>query len=237
MGIITFNGGSSQNIFQVEHPPEYEIPERDYDIVPVPGRNGDLTLDKGSYKNVNRSYDIAFGSQTGDFVAMANAVAKWLHSTSGYARLEDSYEPDYYKIAKFSEEVSLQNILQHAGRATINFNRKPQRFLKTGEAKSSILNGSTLINPTNYIALPTITIKGTGDGILNVGTYSVAIRNIITSIDINSEIEEAYNGGTNLNIYVTFNNNEVPKLVPGNNVISFSGGITSVDVVPKWWTI
>jgi phage-related protein len=47
MGIITFNGKSSQDIFVVEHPPEYGSAERNYDIISVPGRNGDLTMDRG----------------------------------------------------------------------------------------------------------------------------------------------------------------------------------------------
>jgi len=237
MGIITFNNQSSEDIFVVEHPPEYEMAERNYNIVPIPGRNGDLTMDMGSYKNVNRSYPIAIGAINGNYVAMANAVSDWLHSASGYARLEDSYEPDYYKMAMYSEEKSIDNILQQAGRATITFNRMPQRFLKTGDLKTIIAGPQTLTNPTKYTALPIITVKGNGDGVLHVGDYTVTLTNIIGSIDLNCEIGDAYNGMTNLNMYVTVANRKFPKLVPGGNLISFTGSITSVEIVPKWWTI
>jgi phage-related protein len=40
----------------------------------------------------------------------------------------------------------------------------------------------------------------------------------------------------NRNSTITLNNG-FPKLVPGENNISFSGGITSVEVIPKWWTL
>ena len=151
MGVIIFNGLSSIDYgIQVEHPPEYEIPEREYNIISVPGRNGDLVMDNGSYKNVVRSYQISVGSLDKDYVTMANNVAKWLRGTSGYARLEDSYEPAYYKIASYSESNILSNIHQQAGRMTINFNRKPQRFLKSGDLKTIITKTSSIVNPTDY---------------------------------------------------------------------------------------
>ena len=234
MGIITFNGSSSEGIFVVEHPPEYEIPEREYEIVPVPGRNGDLVFDKGSYKNVDRSYDIAVGKIGGDYTTLVNPISKWLHSTSGYARLEDSYEPDYYKLAMYSEKKSFSNIYQQAGRATITFNRKPQRFLKSGDTK--ITNPTSIINPTTFDSSPIITVRGTGNGVLHIGAFIITITNIINFITLNSEIGDAYNGLINLNDYIVLSNG-FPKLVPGSNTISFSGGITSVEIIPKWWTI
>jgi len=237
MGVIIFNGVSSQDYgIQVEHPPEYEIPEREYEVIQVPGRNGDLTIDKKSYKNVTRSYDIAIGSMDEEFTAMANKISKWLTSVSGYARLEDSYEPEYYKIAMYSEGASIKNILQHAGRVTVNFNRKPQRFLKLGDTPVVINSSRILTNPTEQIALPLIKVYGSGAGVLNVGSYQVTITNIVNHIDIDSEIEDAYNGSANLNIYLILTNG-FPKLVPGDNNISFSGGITSIEVIPRWWTI
>ena len=238
MGIITFNGKSSQDYgIQVEHPPEYEIPEREYEIIAIPGRNGDPVIDKGSFKNVNRSYQIAIGSRQSDFTTLANKISTWLHSTSGYARLEDSYEPDYYKIAMYAESNNVQNILEHAGRATINFNRKPERFLKSGEYKTIFNSSGNIFNPTGFVSKPIITVRGNGNGVLHVGGCTVSITNIINFIDIDSDIEDSYNGTTNLNLYVTLDNKEYPKLVPGDNSISFTGGITSVEVMPKWWTI
>lgn len=46
MGVITFNGIASDKLgIQVEHPPGYETPKKDYEIVHVPGRNGDVYID------------------------------------------------------------------------------------------------------------------------------------------------------------------------------------------------
>lgn len=237
MGIVIFNGISSQDFhIQVEHPPGYEFPERDYDLVHVPGRNGDIVLDKGSYKNVEREYEIAVAAINESFATAANRISEWLHSASTYARLEDSYEPEYYRMALYSENNLVSNILQHAGRTTVLFNCKPQRYLKQGEKPVIFKSTGKLRNPTYFNALPIITVKGNGSGVLQVGNYIVNISSIEGSLIIDSEIQDAYNGTQNQNQYVTLNNG-FPQLVSGESQISFTGGITSVEVIPNWWTL
>lgn len=240
MGVIIFNGISSvdRDIF-VETPPAYELPEKDYETIHVPGRNGDIFVDKGSYKNVKREYSIAacsFDERYDNFLYSATQISSWLHSAAGYARLEDSYEPDYYRLASFCDSGNIENIFGRAGKATIEFDCAPQRFLKFGERTFSFSASGSIFNPTIQKAKPIITVYGDGDGALTIGAYSVSISSISESITINSEIGDAYKGSTNLNSSVTLSN-DFPVLVPGTNNISFSGGITSVSIVPKWWTL
>ena len=52
---------------------------------------------------------------------------------------------------------------------------------------------------------------------------------------IDSEFQDVYHGTTNCNQNVSIN--EFPKIVSGNNYISFSGGITSLEIIPRWWTL
>lgn len=237
MGVVIFNGVSSQDYgIQVEHPPGYHTPARDYEVIHIPGRNGDLVIDNGSYQNVTRSYQIAIGSLEKDFTSMANAIAEWLNSASGYARLEDSYEPEYYRMAMYQDEAEIENILQHAGRAAVDFNCKPQRFLKSGEEILRFSQNTTLRNPTGFSSLPCVTVYGSGRGVLNIGGYTASISNINGSIVLDSEIQDAYRGNVNRNADVTLSNG-FPEFVPGENPIALSGGITYVEVVPRWWTL
>ena len=237
MGVIIFNDISSRDYdIQVEKLPDYETPEKDYDIIHVPGRNGDLIIDKGSYKNTLRRYQLSVGSLTKDFVSMANAISEWLHSASGYARLEDSYEPEYYRMAIYKDSGLIENLLGSAGRTSIAFNCKPQRFLKSGDESIVFSEAGTIFNPTGFKSSPIIIINGNGAGVLRIGIYTVSVSSIDTSVTINSDIQDAYNGMENRNSTITLNNG-FPKLVPGENNISFSGGITSVEVIPKWWTL
>lgn len=237
MGVVIFNGMSSADYgIQVEYPPEYQIPARDYEVIHIPGRNGDLIIDNGSYQNVNRSYQIAIGNPEKDFTGMANVIAEWLNSASGYARLEDSYEPEYYRMAMFQDEVTIENILQHAGRVTVDFNCKPQRFLKSGENSLRLSAPATLFNPTGFCSLPCITVYGSGTGVLEIGGYVVHIANINDAIVLDSDIQDVYCGIVNRNADVILGNG-FPELKSGENEMTWSGGITYVEVIPRWWTI
>jgi phage-related protein len=381
MGVITFNGQSSSDYgILVEHPPGYHIPTRDYEYIHVPGRNGDLIIDKGSFQNGRRSYEIAFGDTTENYAEMASKVANWLHSASGYAELSDTYEgtvtignqtkPKYFRLASYVDEVDIENILFHAGRAEIEFNCKPQRYLTSGTYKEemnfssgsatvtiplilerykayfvdpttnkvtsedvewnyatavisvkpnevytytgrvfnietpkgsgtsnqysliamtddneirdgswrklnaitdqgivtdtiTIPQGATKLvvqsyvrtptlkvtrntaiieNEQNFASLPLINVFGSGVGqyiILN-GTAVCAFTEldaITNPLTIDSDIQDVYQNKANKNGITVLPTGEFPKLLPGENTIAVSSGITKLEITPRWWTL
>lgn len=237
MGVIWFNGVSSESLgILIEHPPNYEYPKKDLEIVHVPGRNGDVILDKGSWQNVDRSYEIAIAGPESGFAAAAAALSKWLHGPSGYARLEDSYEPDFFRVAFYQENNTITNLLTAAGRATVKFNCKPQRFLKSGEAAVSFEAAGTLTNPTAFAALPVVTVSGEGDGAVRVGDRAVRITGMTGALVLDSVLQDAYRDTENLNSLVALPDG-FPRLLPGDNDISFTGGVTGLSLIPNWWTL
>lgn len=243
MGTIYWNGISSSSVpIVVEHPPKYQIPERDYDTIHIPGRSGDLLIDNGSYKNVDRAYDIAFGSEKKTHSEMAAAVSEWLHSAHGYGRLEDTYEPDYYRIASYQEDLEMENILNHLGRATITFNCMPQRFLKSGELPIIIsATNKELMNPTRFDAKPLLNlIGGTGAAKVSINDVSLSIISLDNGLTINCDMGEVYKGTYSRNAMIDWGVNTphiFPYFKPGINVVKFSGAISKVEVIPKWWTL
>ena len=234
MGIIIFNNKSSADCrIQVAHPPGYAYPERDYTITHIPGRNGDIIQDNGSYKNVERTYEVSFDAPNEDFATYANAVSAWLHSTTGYARLEDSYEPNYYRMAIYQESNIFENLYNQAGTATIVFECKPQRFLKTGDNDITIQNSLTIMNPTGFEAYPLFKVTGTS-GVLTVNGNSITFSSIDDFVMLDCELQDAYKENINKNSTIS---GTFPVLKPGSNTISWTGGITSVTMKPRWWTI
>ena len=234
MGVIIFNNKSSADCrIQVAHPPGYAYPERDYTITHIPGRNGDIIQDNGCYKNVERTYEVSFDAPNEDFATYANAVSAWLHSTTGYARLEDSYEPNYYRMATYQESNIFENLYNKAGTATIVFECKPQRFLKTGDNTIAIQNSLTIMNPTGFEAYPLFKVTGTS-GVLTVNGNSIAISSIDGFVMLDRELQDAYKENINKNSTVS---GTFPVLKPGSNTISWTGGISSVTMKPRWWTI
>ena len=234
MGVIIFNNKSSADCrIQVAHPPGYAYPERDYTITHIPGRNGDIIQDNGCYKNVERTYEVSFDAPNEDFATYANAVSAWLHSTTGYARLEDSYEPNYYRMATYQESNIFENLYNQAGTATIVFECKPQRFLKTGDNTITIQNSLTIMNPTGFEAYPLFKVTGTS-GVLTVNGNSITFSSIDGFVMLDCELQDAYKENINKNSTIS---GTFPVLKPGSNTIRWTGSISSVTMKPRWWTI
>lgn len=260
MGVITFGGIASDTLkIVVEEPPEYHFPARDYEAVHIPGRNGDLVLDSGSYQNVPREYKIAIADKQGqanevnpltDFMDIVPAVSAWLHSGSGYQRLVDTYDDGVYRLAYYKDDGSVENILGKAGRCTISFDCKPQRFLTSGDTKTDFttLSSMSISNPTMFDALPLITITGSGsvrftgtNANLSGNIWDMSITSIDGSIVIDSDSQNVYKNSTNMNPYVTFaSGTGFPILKPGAStmVLTISeGSFSKVEVIPRWWTL
>ena len=94
-----------------------------------------------------------------------------------------------------------------------------------------------LKNPTAYDSFPKIIIYGSGSGVLTINGSIINVSSIGNGMVIDSELQDAYHGTSNWNKNITLNDRRFPKLKAGENLISFSGGITSVEVIPRWWTL
>ena len=69
----------------------------------------------------------------------------------------------------------------------------------------------------------TLTVNGTTLTLSNVDNLTLDCRD-----------EEAWSGSTNRNSTVT---GSYPALGAGENEISWTGGISAVEITPRWWTL
>ena len=241
MGIVVFNGVSSKNVgIEVETFPDYVAPQKIYEVTSIPGRSGDLVRDTKTYENVPREYAVSIA--TYDRVAfstkMASVVA-WLHSASGYARLEDSYDSEVYRMAYFKDELDINNIFDQAGRAKLKFICKPQRYLKSGEFPITFTSAGSVVNPTINEAYPILNIvTDDTEGTISIGNYSFEIlAGSGTHITMDCELQDAWYLTENKNNYIALNGSDYPRIEPGIQAISFTGGVQSVEVTPRWWIV
>ena len=210
----------------------FNAPERDIETISVPGRNGDLIVDNGRYKNITVSYPAFIREK---FKENAAGARLWLAKTTEYKRLEDSYHPEYYRMARFVGPLDFDmRFLNESGECKLSFDCKPQRFLKCGEFPIEIDTEAVIFNPTGVEALPIIRVYGTGTGKLIVGNTIMNIDNIDEYMDIDSDTQNAYKSTQNCNSCVSQN---FPTLGEGETGISFSGGITKVQIIPRWWAL
>lgn len=243
MGIITFNNVSSATYgINIWTAPNYELPEKDQETYHVPGRSGDLIVDYGSWKNVERSYTVSLGSDNASFPALARALSQWLNSAHaiGYAVLTDSYEPDVYRMAQFKGGISITNVLDHAALATIVFDCKPQRFLLSGANAITVSSGGTIPNATISNANPKLIVCGSGSGSISVGGYPVVFSSLVSEanggVTVDCEMQECYTGTTSKNSTVTMSFG-FPIIPPGGTTLTYDGGVTKVKVVPNTWVL
>ncbi len=239
MGIITFDGKTSNEFnVVVEVFPNYTVPEKEYQSFSIPGRNGSVIVDTGVFKNVERSYEIAIADPdfVNDFSAMVNPVAEWLLSPSGYAKLEDSYDDKYYRLATYVGGTDINNLYNVAGRCTLTFDCKPEKYLKSGSNITSFTKNGTITNPTKFESKPLIKIYGSGEGSIDINNKTVRVKNIAEHVYIDSDSMDCYKDSTNQNGNVILTNG-FPILAKGTNTITLHDGVTKLEVIPRWWTI
>ena len=236
MNYFIFGGRSSLDFdIRVEKCPMFSAAQRIVERQTVPGRSGDLLIDTGAYSNINQAYEIWFRNPQRPTVQAAREIALWLLSGQGYIRLEDSYDPDIFRQALFAGPLDVENWMLTHGRATLEFDCKPQRYLKQGQYPIAVQSGQAIGNQW-MPALPLIKITGTGNGQLVVGNSQVSISDMTGAITLDCDVQNAYNGTLNLNNNTTITGGW-PVLATGQTAISFSGGITAVEITPRWWTL
>lgn len=167
-GTIIFNGTSSQDFgLVVEKLPPSVHALRRGNIIQIPGRNGVIVHEDGSFDTYTQKYEIWFSDPETDSgrsaYDTARDIAVWLLGASGFCRLEDDFEPEYYRLARYSGAFDVDMSLLQCGKAVLSFDVQPQRYLKSGETPLTFEGGatSTINNPTQFEARPLLKFTDT----------------------------------------------------------------------------
>lgn len=229
---LTFNGKSSRDFeVWISGSGTFDAPERDVESISIPGRDGDLHIDNGRFKNISITYPAFI---TKDFRHNFDAFKAYMLSQRGYKKLADTYHPEYYRLAVYKNAITPKmSTLNRAGSFNVVFDCDPRRFLLSGDQVKTITGSGQLKNPTLYVAKPLLRAYGTGTITINGIRLVITAANTYTDIDC--EIEEAYRGGTNRNAYITLTDGIFPTLPSGLNSITFTG--SRLEVTPRWWTV
>jgi phage-related protein len=208
------------------------MPERDYEPVSVPGKSGDLHFSNNRYLNKEITYKCVC---MGNAKQTVPAICSELLAQSGYVRIEDTLNPEYYKIGEFrGGTVPEFASCKDAARFDLLFDCKPQKWLKSGENEVSVASGGTLTNPTFYPAYPLLEI--TGSGAIGIGSRTLTITNNPGTLIFDCDIGDAYSktAHANYNQYVTQDKAEKYTLESGDTGITLASGMT-LKITPRWW--
>lgn len=213
----------------------YDAPAREYTRIDIPGRNGQLLIDEGRYSNVAMEYSVIMVDH---FRQHIDRLRNALLTRVGYKRLEDTYHPDEFYQAVYTGGFEVTTTPHTTvGRFVLSFERKPQRWLKSGENTHACQNSLILVNPELTIAKPLIRVYGQGTLTINGNEITVAYPTGQNPeyIDIDSEIEDVYKGQENHNNTVALPDRNFPVLLPGENEITCDG--LTCEITPRWWRL
>lgn len=226
---LTIDGKSSRDFdVYISGGGSYTSPERSYEEVEIPGRNGVIFLDNGNYKNVDVTYSAWIGKLEGEeeVYKRFRELKSYLLSRNGYFRLEDTYHPDEFRMALYKEAFDPD---VHSGLEAVAFdmvfNCKPQRFLKKfyDVPIEVTTSGYSFLNDTYFDAKPLIRVYGTGT--FTMGGVTTRIYSASSYTDFDCELQEAYKDtlATNCNGKIGLTNAKFPYLPVGMSTITFSG--------------
>lgn len=222
----------------------YNAPERQVNMVTVPGRNGTLALDQGRFENIEVTYPAGcFADDQTAFAEKVRNLRNEFASRVSYKRLSDTYHPDEYRLGVYKSGLEISPVRYNsAGQFDITFDCKPQRFLVSGETALVFTANGEIENPTLFASKPLLVV--TGVGTINIGAYVLTVESGGSSsqvINIDCETQEAWEviAGAKLsrNDLIQNAGESFPELAAGTNNIILGTGITRLEITPRWWRI
>ena len=212
----------------------FNAPERDTESVEVKGRNGELTIDNGRYKNIEVTYPAFVVSNFDENIEKLRNILLKQH---GYVRIEDTYHKNQYRLGKFKGKFTVKPVPElYAGEFDITFNCYPQRFLKSGDNPIELTANGTIFSQYIHEAKPLIRAYGTGT--FSIGGVAIQITTANGYTDIDCNLQEAYKDtlATSCNDNIVLTNGDFPILKEGDNAVTISG-INKLVIYPRWWVL
>lgn len=238
--------------------PSIPMPQRRVTYETIPGRNGSLTEDEGTYDDITITVDFSVISD--NIPLAAQQIKAWL--AGGQGKLILSNDSDFYYIAQCVSKFDIAQSIMMLGEFTVVFNAKP--FKKaTDDSKYIILDNcisraGNAINPlstynfTGGTALanniPARIVDAKQVNIFNPGTEkSEPIINLYGTGDISVTLGSSTFSLENLDDYVTVNTEmhdaykdtalrngimvgDFPILDIGESKVSWSGAISRIEI-------
>ena len=138
-------------------------------------------------------------------------------------------------MAVCKDALAFDVTAQKAAEMELTFNCKPQRWSVDGQRSIRLESRATLKNPFAFPAQPIFKVYGDSGGELYVGEEKITIHSIKDYVLLNCEAHNAYNAFGFCN--ETILSDDFPELPEGKTQIAWTGGITAVEVIPRWWTL
>lgn len=197
--------------------------EEQIDSYEIPYRNDELTIHSNTFKSYIRN--VEFANRNNEKTSLIN---QWL---VGRGKLRTSLDINGYFIASVVTALSPEKMMNNVDGFTVGFKVNPFFYLDIGDENITLETQTTLVNLGTIYSEPYIKINGTGDITLTINSTNYFFTAVDGYIEIDSELKLIYKDTLNQGEKMS---GELPVLEVGNNVITWAGNVTSVEIIPKW---
>ena len=231
---FTLDGESSlDHGIRLQAPLSFSKPSRKYETISIPGRNGSLHIAEQEFEDVTctaRCFVLSGGAESA-----VGAAADWLMA-GGLRRLETPEDPDVFRVCRIVEGYETDVRANTLGVFDVEITCQPERWRKSGEDEITVENGQILTNSWRE-SKPLIKATLAGSGQISINGSSVSFLSHTGEIWVDCTTQNAYFDTENKNNLISVTNGVFPVLKPGENTIAFSGAVSNVRIIPRWWTL
>lgn len=226
--IIIDNISAMQHDLFIINRVDIPTPEKDIQTINVLGRHGSLTKDYGFRdRTITVDFNFKIRDSESNMAKKIRKITSWLLNAKRITFTDD--REVYYKV----KSVSIGNIIRELrvlGSFSIVFTIEPFSYL-ANSFPIKLTTGTKLTNLGTYESEPYIKITGSGNVTLNINNKELQLKAIDGHIEIDSEAKETHKS------YESMNHKKVgdyPIFQVGQNSISWTGTVTSVEIEPRW---
>ena len=226
---FVYNNTSSKDmgILVNELPPIVKV-NRDINKVFIPGRNGFLTEDFGTYGSVVKSCECTLLD-----IALVDRILAWL---DGSGEVIFSNQPDRKYQASIMNQIPFSRIIRQWHKFVVVFDCQP--FAKmidsptiTITAQEAMYGEGTIYGRGTHESDPIIKVYGDGAIYLMINGELITLTDVSEYVTIDSDIMDCFKDDVlkNSNMIGDF-----PKLTPNINVINWIGSVSKIEITPNW---
>jgi phage-related protein len=201
--------------------PDFERPEANIDKITIPGRDGFLTQDDGTYQGTIKTCECSLDNGNID------DINSWL---TGSGEVIFSNEQDKKYKAVIINKIPFSKIIPIFHNFVIQFDCQPKKY-SIDNTIITLNAPETIFNPGSANSKPILKLYGTGTIDLTINDTAINLTNIDGYVTIDSELIDCYKDTILMNNNM---NGDFPLLSPGNNTINWNGTITKVEITPNW---
>lgn len=215
------NENSMDNNVTVKKLPPIIMASTRIEKIPIPGRNGFLTVDDGSYEEIIKPVQCYIKDD-----ADIDYICNWLR---GSGDVVFSNQPDRKYKAVIINQIPFNKVLNSAKSFIVQFECQPFAY-SLNSSLITLTQSGTINNPSSD-SLPYIKVYGTGNITLTINNKNIIFTNVSSYIELDSEMQECFKGTQPANNQMS---GVFPILVKGNNSISWTGTVTKIEITPRW---